>query len=329
MPEPEQKPDNDQGSLLDNQKPAEPAPETKAVEKAKPKDSIVPTDKSGKTTTLAPVAKIQRDVISFATRMFDQKRASEFATRVALIARDNKQLKEAIEKNPDSFLSAYMASVSLNLMPNTPEGDAYIIPYGDKVQFQTGYKGLIKLARRSGEIKTINAELVFDGDDFDVELGSERRIVHKPNYLLDRTAYIKVTHAYATALLTNGEFVFEVLSRKELNKVQQAGATNGPWKSWPERMALKTALKRLCNLLPKDDVLAKALAMDSLGEVGKLKVDNQGNVIDGEVASLPKSVIDEIETAKDFSQLQAILNDLSPAEKKIAQPLIDKRLEEL
>lgn len=308
--------------------------------KAVPKDeegtdhSLVPTDKkTGKVATLTPVQKIQTDVIKFATALFDKERATEFATRVALIARDNDKLKEAIASNPDSFLSAYMASVSLNLMPNTPEQDAFIIPYGDNVQFQPGYRGLIKLARRSGQIKTINAELVFKSDVFDVEFGLERRITHRPDFEVDRTNYMGVTHAYATALLTNGEAVFEVVTRKELDKIRNSSKAsgNGPWKDWPERMALKTALKRLAGRLPsgKDDSLQKAVAMDSLAEAGKLRLDKKGNVIDGELADLPKYITDQIKSASSTSELQDVLNELSPAEKKLAQPLIDKKIEEL
>ncbi|HVA10604.1 MAG TPA: recombinase RecT [Candidatus Dormibacteraeota bacterium] len=298
-----------------------------------PAQSIIPTNKeTGQVATLAPVAKIQTDVMKFATALFDKERAKEFATRVALIARDNPQLKSAIERNPDGFLSAYMASVSINLMPNTPEGDAYIIPYGDKVQFQTGYKGLVKLARRSGEIKTISAELVFEGDHFDVELGTDRRITHKPEFDVDRTNYAGVTHAYATALLTNGEIQFAVMTRKELNKIQQsakAKSTDGPWAQWPERQAIKTVVKRLTQFLPKDDVLAKAVAMDSLAEAGKLKLDKRGNVIEGELSELPKYVTDQIKNATTSEELQNVLDELSPSDKQLAQPLIDKKIEEL
>jgi recombination protein RecT len=296
-------------------------------------NSLVPTNKSGVVKTLTPVQKIQSDVIKFATALFDKERATEFATRVALISRDNDKLRNAIINNPDSFLSAYMASVSLNLMPNTPEQDAFIIPYGDKIQFQTGYKGLIKLARRSGEIKSINAELVFKDDDFNFELGTERRISHKPDMNGDRTMYQNVTHAYATALLTNGETVFEVMGRKELDKIQnsaKAQSSDAPWKTWPERMALKTVIKRLTNLLPKDDVLAKAVAMDSLAEAGKLRLDKQGNVIEGEVVSeLPNQIVEAINKAESSQELQNILDELTPAEKKHAQPLVEKRFEEL
>lgn len=272
-----------------NNKPAAPA-QAQAPAPAAPAAAAPAAPASGatpdKNVQLLPVQKVQADVMKFATALFDKERASEFATRVALIARDNDKLRDAIVKNPDSFLTAYMASVSLDLMPNTPEALAYIIPYGDKVQFQVGYKGLIKLARRSGEIKTIAAELVFQGDEFHATLGTDRRIVHEPDFDVDRTDYKLVTHAYGTARLANGEDVFVVMTRKELDKIQatvKSSGTDTPWKQWPERQAIKTVLKRLCQVLPQSSEMQKAVAYDSLAEVGKLRM-RDGEIIEGEVS---------------------------------------------
>lgn len=243
--------------------------------------SVVPS-----AATLTPVQVVQANVTKYATALFDKERAVEFSTRVALMARDNPKILDALRKNPDAFLSAYMASVSLNLMPNTPAQEAHIIPYGDKVQFQTGYKGLLKLARRSGEIKMISAELVFDGDQFHAEFGTNRHIEHIPNFDIDRTDYSKVTHAYAAALLTNGETVFTVMSKTELDKVQstvKAQSTDTPWKQWPERMARKTVLKRLTTDLPSSaEDLQRAATLDSMSEAGKLAYKD-GEFLDGEL----------------------------------------------
>jgi recombination protein RecT len=300
--------------------------ETTDQNEDKGESSVVPNQK-----TLTPVQQIQAQVIKYATALFDKERATEFATRVALIARDNTKLAQAIKSNADSFLSAYMASVSLNLMPNTPEALAYIIPYGDKIQFQTGYKGLIKLARRSGEIKTIDAELVYEGDFFRAVFGTERRIEHEPNFDVDRTDYDKVTHAYATSLLTNGEKVFTVMTRKELDKIQRtvkSSSTDTPWKQWPERMARKTVLKRLANDLPSSaEDLQRAVAYDSLGEAGKLQFKD-GEIIEGEIG-LSSAMRNRIEAATNIDQLQAILNSLTPKEKALAQPLIDQKMDEV
>ena len=58
------------------------------------------------------------------------------------------------ECSPKSFLGAMMTAAQLGVEPNTPLGQAYLIPFRNKgvleCQFQLGYKGLIDLAYRSG-----------------------------------------------------------------------------------------------------------------------------------------------------------------------------------
>ena len=81
---------------------------------------------------------------------------------------------------PQSFLGAMMQAAQLGLEPNTPVGQAYLIPYGNVCQFQLGYKGLLDLAYRSGEIKDIQAHEVHENDEFEYELGLEPKLKHIP-----------------------------------------------------------------------------------------------------------------------------------------------------
>jgi hypothetical protein len=164
---------------------------TKVTVKEAPVAETKEVSKTEETKALVPLQRVQTDVIRYAQKMMSKERAAEYATRVALIARENPKILAAINKNPDAFLASYMASATLDLMPNTPEQLAFIIPYGDKVQFQVGYRGLLQLARRSGEVMRINAELVFSGDDFDVQFGTERKIVHKPDFSVKPNRLLK------------------------------------------------------------------------------------------------------------------------------------------
>ena len=76
---------------------------------------------------------------------------------------------------PASFLGAMMTSAQLGLEVNTPLGQAYVLPYSNKgvleAQFQLGYKGLIDLAYRSGEVEVIQAHVVYENDEFECEYG--------------------------------------------------------------------------------------------------------------------------------------------------------------
>lgn len=224
-------------------------------------------------------------VEKYATRLLNSERAQQFSTQISVMAQRQPKFKDV---DPLSVVTAMMACVSLDLMPNTPEQLAYLIPYGRDVQFQLGYKGLVALMYRSGQVSSVNAELVFEGDIFNVSLGSDRKLVHKPNFDVDRTDYKLVTHAYATVKLTNGEVIFDVMTRKELDKVKdsaKAKSTDAPWSTWPEAMAKKTVVKRITKLLPTsntDDRLQYAAQVDSWAQAGRLKFQD-GELIEGDI----------------------------------------------
>ena len=105
-------------------------------------------------------------------------------TRIALSAVGNTP-KLAV-CTPQSFLGAMMNAAQLGLEPNTPLGQAYLIPYENRkkgiteCQFQIGYKGLLDLAYRSGEVSMVDAQVVYENDKFDYELGLNPILKHKP-----------------------------------------------------------------------------------------------------------------------------------------------------
>ena len=94
-------------------------------------------------------------------------------TRMAISSLNN--TPELQQCTPISFLAALMNAAQLGLEPNTPLGHAYLIPYKNKgtyeCQFQIGYKGLIDLAYRNGQMQTIQAQSVYENDYFEYEFG--------------------------------------------------------------------------------------------------------------------------------------------------------------
>ena len=103
-------------------------------------------------------------------------------TRITLSALSaNKQLAQT---TPQSFLGAMMTAAQLGMEPNTPLGQAYLIPYKNhgtlECQFQLGYKGLIDLAYRSGEVNIIQAQVVYENDEFEYSFGLEPKLTHRP-----------------------------------------------------------------------------------------------------------------------------------------------------
>lgn len=168
---------------------------------------------------------------------------------------------------PKSFLAAMMNAAQLGLEPNTPLGQAYLIPYKnkgvDEVQFQIGYKGLIDLAYRSGEVKSIQAQIVYENDEFECAYGLEPKLVHVPAKS-NRGNPIAV---YAVFTTKDDGYGFEVMSMDDIKNhakkySQSYGSSYSPWNSNFEEMAKKTVLKKVLKYAPMKSDFARAITQD-------------------------------------------------------------------
>lgn len=168
---------------------------------------------------------------------------------------------------PKSFLGAMMQAAQLGLEPNTPLGQAYLLPYKnhgvDEVQFQLGYKGLIDLAYRSGEVASIQAHTVYSGDQFSYSYGLDPKLEHVPA-LSDRGEPIAY---YAVFKTKDGGFGFQVMSRQDVEAHARKHSKSytyggGPWKTSFDEMAKKTVLKACLKYAPMRTEFARQLATD-------------------------------------------------------------------
>ena len=186
-------------------------------------------------------------------------------TRMVLSAISvNPQLAQC---TPQSFLGAMMAAAQLGVEPNTPLGQAYILPYKNKgrleAQFQLGYKGLIDLAYRSGEVELVQAHVVYKNDEFEWEYGLDPKLHHKPA----RTDRGEPIIVYAMFKTKSGGYGFEVMSIEDV-KIHAAKYSKAfhsdysPWKTAFEEMAKKTVLKRVLKYAPLKSDFVRAVVQD-------------------------------------------------------------------
>ena len=166
-----------------------------------------------------------------------------------------------------SFLGAMMNAAQLGLEPNTPLGQAYILPYMNKgvleAQFQLGYKGLIDLAYRSGEVEVVQAHIVYENDEFECEYGLEPKLTHTPADK-DRGEPVKV---YAVFKTKSGGYGFEVMSMEDVrihaSKYSKSyGSSFSPWKTNFEEMAKKTVLKKVLKYAPLKSDFVRGITQD-------------------------------------------------------------------
>lgn len=209
-------------------------------------------------------------------------------SRIAMTAvRQNPKLQEC---NPISFLAALMQSAQLGLEPNTPLGQAYIIPYGKEAVFQIGYQGLLELAYRTGLYRSIYAVAVYQNDEFEYEEGLERKLSHKPSLSPEGDP----VYYYAVYHLINGGYGFAVMSRDQIiahrNKYSAAvkQGRSSPWETDFDSMAKKTVLKQALKYAPKSVEFGLALAAD---ETVKTQIDE--NMLEVEPEDIVIEVIDD------------------------------------
>lgn len=201
------------------------------------------------------------------------------------------RVPKLLECDQKSFLSCVMACAALGLEPDGLLGQAYLIPFGGKCTLVPGYQGLMKLARQSGEIASIDAHPVRHGDTFEYRYGADPFIKHvpaeRPFVIEDGKAKWEtgwapgpITHFYAVAKMRDGSVAFVVMPTWEVDEIRDGSqgyisakkyGGQSPWDSDYDRMGCKTAIRRLCKYLPasvEDNRLHKAVAIDERADRG-------------------------------------------------------------
>lgn len=188
-----------------------------------------------------------------------------FTRMVTTALSNNRQLLKCSAK---SFIGAMMTAAQLGMEPNTPLGQAYLIPYRNheklECQFQIGYKGLLDLAYRSGEVTIVQAHTVYANDEFEYSFGLSPTLHHVPA----KTDRGEPVFYYAVFQTKSGGYGFEVMSvedvRQHAIKYSKAySSSSSPWKTNFDEMAKKTVLKRCLKYAPLKSDFARAVAQDA------------------------------------------------------------------
>ena len=220
-------------------------------------------------------------------------------------------MKETTDKNGKCILeSCSQASIANSLMDmatlglNASKKQGYFIAYGGKCQFQKSYFGNITLARRNG-LKTINAEIIYDGDTFKYHIENGMKVidVHEQDFMnIDND---KILGAYAVAVMDDGRKVVEVMNINQLKKAwnqrmgglkEDASSTHMKFK---DQMAKKTVINRLCKLIGNtstdgniseiSDRLDEVADVDMVAEDVAYEIENNANQVDFEDVVEPQT----------------------------------------
>ena len=164
-----------------------------------------------------------------------------FITSVMSVVSGNTNLSKA---DPNTVYMAAMMAAALDLPINQNLGFAYIIPYGDKAQFQIGTKGLIQLAQRSGQFKTISVSPVYEGQlksqdplkgyEFDWNAKKSDTVIGYASYFSLLNGFEKILFMTVDQVKAHGKKYSKTYSSQY-----------GTWQTDFDAMAQKTVLKQL------------------------------------------------------------------------------------
>lgn len=202
--------------------------------------------------------------------------------RIALT--EVRKLPDLLNCDQVSFIGAVIQAAQLGLEPGGALGHCYLLPFNNKrrgvkeVQLIIGYRGMLDMVRRSGNIAHVIPRAVYDCDKFSYHYGLQEKLEHVPG---DRTEKSVITHVYAIGFLKeNNHPIFDVMTIKEVHAIRNAVYKweSGPWNSDFEAMAKKTVIRRLFKYLPSSAEFQRAISLDEQADAG-LPQDNS-SVID-------------------------------------------------
>jgi recombination protein RecT len=201
---------------------------------------------------------------------------------------------------PESLIASLMKCSQYGLEPDGRH--AHLIPYGKECQLIFDYKGLVALVRRSGEIKTIHADVVYENDEFSYCYGTGAHLRHKPILKGDRGDIIA---AYSFVVSSTGEESFEVMSVEDVWDIRdqsqgyqyaKQNKKQTPWDSHFAEMAKKTVFRRHSKWLPLSFELKEAITADDESPEARFEKAKPAKVVEGMFGQIPETT-DEPESA--------------------------------
>lgn len=178
---------------------------------------------------------LQSKLISFA-----------YATNAMLVA--SKQPLSTLD--PQSIREAFKASLDTGI-PVDKRQLAYVVKYGNKIEYQIGFKGFISRIKEIYPNASVKAEIVYAGDIFNVEkVNGQAKYTHKIANPFASIKDMNGVYAYIQYTDKGKEYSFiEIMGKDEILKIRGKAKTKFVWDEWFGEMAKKAVIRRLCKTL--------------------------------------------------------------------------------
>lgn len=251
----------------------------------------------------------------FLAKVLPKHITPERLIKVALFARARNP--KLLKCTAESLLKCVLECAELGLEPSGGVGGAHLVPFENRktsrteCQLITDYRGLIDLARRSGQILSIEAHVIHENDKFNLKFGLQPELDHVPCLKGDPGPVLAV---YAVAKLRDGAVQVEVMTRSDVEKIRarSKASSNGPWVTDYEMMAKKSVLRQLCKYLPRSTELQKALDLEDSVEGEVVPMIEMALPVDLQTQATPP--ISKTEQVKQAMKAKTVVVDVAPGE---------------
>ena len=249
----------------------------------------------------------------------DHVKMSSFVRCAAIAITQGKGLAEA---DKQSVIMALTKCATDGLIPDGKE--AALVVYNTKVdgtfkkmaQYLPMIDGVLKRARMSGQIDSMAAKAVYENDEFDYWLDENgEHLKYKPTF--EKRGAFKLSFAFAK--LKTGDFVVEVMTKEDIDKVKTSSKTSGygPWVDWYERMACKTVFHRIAKRLPNSSEILEmceaGMNMNFEKDMGPIRNEPTPT------ARSTKNMLDNLGSAKIDEIVKATAEGINKATLSVAQ----------
>jgi len=283
-------------------------------------------------TSELQIQKFTQDGIKTALKPYDEKlkkliKEEDFIKEVAFASMAIMNSEGLQKCTHESILQSVFNVATTGLSLNPVLKYAALTPRYIKGKMQCVlspmYQGLVKLITDTGSVTSVYAYIVYEGDEFEVNLGTDISIIHKPKY--QTKEFNKV---YAVATLHDGSKIFEVMTKEDIEtirgtsetwKAYELGKINANqciWVTWFDEMARKSVIKRIVKYIPKTDrfkIIAEAIQIDNIDHTAS---DGQITYIESLVRTstydhdTQEMLIDKINSGITSEEASTMINDL-------------------
>lgn len=177
----------------------------------------------------------------------------EFAAQAMLA---NNFLIKCATSNPISLVNALknVALTHSTLNPVLKQG--YLVPFGGGITFMPSYMGLVDVLINNGLVRKVEAHPVFDGEEFEIKLGTGGYLKHKPNPWGKREKET-LKGGYYFVVMTDGTEMYDTMSLEEVEKIRKrapSAKSSSPWDTDYIQMLCKTLVRRAFKMIPKNGI---------------------------------------------------------------------------